>query len=179
MNTESDFIVPAKSWDDIGALASRVRAQFGLSDQLRFPIMDLLERILDQELSWLRLEIETKQQMNEAEGYTCPNGTFIRLREDVYNGAWSGNGRDRFTAAHELGHFAMHTGTPLARATRQDDVPSYRLAEPQANQFAAELLMPVEWVRRSDSGQELAARFGVSHEAACRRLGQLIKRGKI
>jgi Zn-dependent peptidase ImmA (M78 family) len=63
--------------------------------------------------------------------------------------------RQRFTVAHELGHYVLHAGdkyvdrsiTTLqfrdARSSTGTDA-----EEREANQFAAALLMPAEWVRR-------------------------------
>ena len=43
-------------------------------------------------------------------GWGCRDATenCIKIREDVYERAIKGYGRDRFTLAHELGHFLMH-----------------------------------------------------------------------
>ncbi|MBV8368568.1 MAG: ImmA/IrrE family metallo-endopeptidase [Candidatus Eremiobacteraeota bacterium] len=60
--------------------------------------------------------------------------------------------RQRFTIAHELGHFRLHVGRPLLLETSAThfslnerrtggEVPS-PYEEAQANRFAAELLMP-------------------------------------
>jgi Zn-dependent peptidase ImmA (M78 family) len=77
--------------------------------------------------------------------------------------------RDRFTIAHELGHYFLHSnqGESPIIATRQG---SSRI-EWEANWFAAALLMPSDAFRKSyeDNGKNLAvvaARFGVSQEAA-------------
>ncbi|MEI8407032.1 MULTISPECIES: ImmA/IrrE family metallo-endopeptidase [unclassified Kribbella] len=57
--------------------------------------------------------------------------------------------RQRFTIAHELGHWRLHTGRPLiidqsVMINKRDDISSQAtsLEEIEANQFAAELLMP-------------------------------------
>ncbi|NEK96612.1 ImmA/IrrE family metallo-endopeptidase [Modestobacter muralis] len=78
--------------------------------------------------------------------------------------------RDRFTAAHELGHLLMH----------HDTEPGSRLAENQANDFAAEFLAPaseigsslptrLDWVRL----QELKHRWGMSLKALLMRAHKL------
>ena len=78
--------------------------------------------------------------------------------------------RDRFTAAHELGHLLMH----------HDTEPGSRLAEDQAHAFAAEFLAPAEeigkdlptrldWLRL----QELKHRWGLSLKALVVRAHQL------
>ena len=93
--------------------------------------------------------------------------------------------RQRFTIAHELGHWLMHDGKPLivdqsVMINKRDDVSSQAtdLQEVQANQFAADLLMPKEYVMdelrqqmSSDIGSReelitlLARRFDVSNDA--------------
>jgi Zn-dependent peptidase ImmA (M78 family) len=178
MTADHDFVVPARRWAEIGGIADNVRHRLGLWDDPRLPVMELLERVMDQRFGWFRLEVADHAEMEGAEGYTCPKGEFIRLREDVYAGAWRGDGRPRFTAAHELGHWAMHTNIPLARARRGDGTPAFRLAEPQANQFAAEILMPKRFITLSDDENALMERFGVSWEAARHRLSYLQKNGR-
>lgn len=103
--------------------------------------------------------------------------------------------RQRFTIAHELGHFFLHEGrgrtelhvdrtaTVFHRNVRsaagQDEM------EIEANLFAAELLMPHQWVKQDantagfwDLGDEtriksLARRYGVSSHAMTIRLVNL------
>lgn len=63
--------------------------------------------------------------------------------------------RQRFTIAHELGHWRLHKGKPLivdqsVMINKRDDVSSQATdrEEIQANQFAAGLLMPQNLVAR-------------------------------
>lgn len=68
--------------------------------------------------------------------------------------------RQRFTIAHELGHWICQCleGTAEPVYCRANDVDeSARALEREANVFAAELLMPEEEVRRGGNN-----RFGVS-----------------
>lgn len=87
--------------------------------------------------------------------------------------------RQRFTLAHELGHYAMNHG-----ASFRDDADAFssKNREPkerQANQFAAELLMPEDAVRRVvasgtvSSADQLAALFKVSKVAMAYRVTNL------
>lgn len=87
--------------------------------------------------------------------------------------------RQRFTVAHELGHYALGHGdsprdTPAQFSSRAVD---YR--ERQANQFAAELLMPEDAVHqivssgRYGSLDELARLFHVSKVAMSYRISNL------
>lgn len=92
--------------------------------------------------------------------------------------------RQRFTIAHEIGHYLLHSEELLHYDTgkleeiyfRADSVADYN--ETEANRFAAELLMPAELVRRCvedgiRSVEELASRFDVSPAAMRYRLVNL------
>jgi len=137
--------------------------------------MDFIEKVLYGSLDLIMFEVETHGRMNGAEGLTCPVGDFIQLREDVYIAACDGQGRARFTAAHELGHLILHSRQPLARIEPHEDIEPFRASEQQANQFAAELLMPPAFITRSDTPQEIAERHGVSISAATHRIDYLRK----
>jgi Zn-dependent peptidase ImmA (M78 family) len=71
--------------------------------------------------------------------------------------------RRRFTAAHELGHAVLHIGTMSSfqpdtqAALFEADEPKDPI-EREANQFAAELLMPEEIVRAREA--ELVRQYG-------------------
>lgn len=179
MSRSQDYIVPPRRWAEIGGIANNLRSRFGLMDHPFFPVVEFIEKVLDQRLNMVRFEVGTRAEMKGAEGFTCPKGEFVQLREDVYEGACRGEGRHRFTAAHELGHFVMHTGIPLTRAKLGDNIPAFRLAEPQANQFAAELLMPDGFIDCLDDEQSIIERHGVSYEAAGNRLRYLRKNGRL
>jgi Zn-dependent peptidase ImmA (M78 family) len=99
--------------------------------------------------------------------------------------------RQRFTVAHEIGHYELHNGETYVDSGSY--VVQYRDAssgsgtkneEREANQFAAALLMPATWVRRAyldepfdlavdDSLRRLAEKFQVSTQAMSYRLGYL------
>ena len=68
-------------------------------------------------------------------------------------------GQQRFCVAHELGHFLLHASQErLSQCTSEDMLP-WRGAtglEPEANAFAAELLMPEELFRGYASGRKPA-----------------------
>lgn len=177
MTRPPDFIVPPRSWSEIGRLANDLRQSFGLADEPCLPVIELIEQVLDQQLGVLRLEVGEHDEMAGAEGLTCPSGDFIMLREDVYDGVCARQPRHRFTAAHELGHWMLHTNISMARSQQGDGTPHYQLAEPQANQFAAEILMPEGFIHQWDTEEDLVERFTVSKGAACNRLQYLRKNG--
>lgn len=98
--------------------------------------------------------------------------------------------RQRFTIAHELGHWRLHPGRPLivdhsVMINKRNDVSS-QATEPeevQANQFAAALLMPESLVRdcaasggfrsRDELISRLASEFDVSTDSMAWRLVNL------
>lgn len=172
-----DYVVPARSWDQIATLTQSIREQFGLVHEPWFPIINFIEQVLDYRLNWVILEVRTSADMDCAEGLTATDGSRIILRDDVYAAAWHGNGRARFTASHELGHLFMHTNLPMARAVA--DVKPFRRSEAQADQFAAELLMPRDFFIDGDDVATVVRRHGVSQAAAQARLAYLRKKGLI
>lgn len=100
--------------------------------------------------------------------------------------------RQRFTIAHEIGHYLMHPGEPFHvdgmkvafRINRRDGESSTGLddSEREANLFAAELLMPARFLRKDLNAKdidllddanvvnELARDYGVSAQALTFRL---------
>jgi Zn-dependent peptidase ImmA (M78 family) len=87
--------------------------------------------------------------------------------------------RQRFTAAHELGHFALHramigTGITDNYLLRSEGMTNRQ--EVEANKFAADLLMPMDQIEKAMSRgtvtpEDLAAEFDVSKVAMSIRLG--------
>jgi hypothetical protein len=175
MVSNSRTIAPALSWDKIGRVAEAHRERLGMSDRVHLPVIDIMERVLDGQLGLFEFMVGEKEEMGAAEGYTHPSGDFVMLREDVYLKGLKGDGRARWTAAHEWGHWALHAGQPLARVHIEVAVKPYQCAETQAHQFAAELLVPRALVVRDDDECSIAKRFGISQEAAQRRVKFLRK----
>lgn len=96
--------------------------------------------------------------------------------------------RRRFTVAHELGHILLpwHIGTFVCD-THEGDW-SARAEEPEANRFAAELLVPGGWLRdlvaaRSDDQvgplTDAVLEAGVSTWVACFRLAEALPPGHV
>lgn len=56
--------------------------------------------------------------------------------------------RRKFTLAHEIGHIVIpwHTGTIVSHLENAEVDAAYSLMETEANRFAAELLMPSDWL---------------------------------
>jgi hypothetical protein len=102
------------------------------------------------------------------------SGMLIPAERRVVLSTEEGQPRQRFTLAHELGHWVCQClGKPAApiycRATDVTLTPEVRALEREANIFAAELLMPEHEVVRAWSDladiAECASRFAVSSTA--------------
>jgi len=164
------YRAPPTSWATVAEKAWQVRLTAGLDAEPYFPVMPFLERVLDNELGLVELQIYEDADCEGAEGLTCLNGTRIVLPQSVYVGASEGSPRDRFTVAHELGHFFLHTQVSLARTPHSGRVRPFENPEVQANRFAAELLMPFRLFRDHEDVESVCERFGVSASAATNRL---------
>jgi Zn-dependent peptidase ImmA (M78 family) len=114
------------------------------------------------------------------------NGAVIGVNKDHHEN------RQRFTIAHEIAHFCLHTGKLYVdkgywiNFRNADSGSGTKEEERQANAFAAALLMPAAWVKErfyaapfdlgDDSNERLEAladQFGVSQQAMTYRLMSL------
>ncbi len=174
-----------------------------VADGLPLPVTRILGRLDEfRDLAKLGapLAIETNSATDLEGSTTFEDGRFVvRIRSTVWAMAMLGDGRSRFTVAHELGHVVLH-GAELKAGRFQafrDSVctasqklmpnqPIYRSPEWQSNSFAGAMLMPGAAVQRYLSRcQELdevfsvkglAENFNVSSQAAAIRLQKLLPR---
>lgn len=138
------YIAAPYSRAKLREIANLIRKIFGLLDVKFFPVVQLLEVGLPGIYSDFNYEIIEVHKLPNKYAVTYPSKNLIKIREDVYLGAISGNGRDRFTIAHEIGHFILHKPENIALARNEivEAIPAYKNPEWQANTFAGELLAP-------------------------------------
>jgi Zn-dependent peptidase ImmA (M78 family) len=144
-----------------------LRKEIKLENQRYFPVVEFLELVLPKLMPDFTFLIGTKQEMGNRHGLSCPQEKYIKIREDVYDGAIDGNGRDRFTCAHEIGHFFLHdsSSVQLTRIGTGSKLKPYLDPEWQANAFAGELLMPANLIKNL-SLYEVIKYCNVSEQAA-------------
>jgi len=159
------ILVPPLSTKIIRSFSDQVRDVFVEETVVEFPIMDVLEFRMSAIFEGFYLDPRDAAFMGSDEGRVIPGTNCIALREDVYEGAWSGNRRDRFTACHELGHFLMHRTITLAR-TRGDDDKIFCDAEWQADTFAGALMMSPRHLPRFANADEAAEACKMTGHAA-------------
>jgi antitoxin HicB len=161
------------------------------------PVDDLLSSDRLTEITGARVDFATDNTLLQDGVSECSgNELLLRLREDVRNRAADGDGRCRFTIAHELAHIILHRDDlekHRGRAFRDlvmpveklpHGVPIFRSPEWQANVWAASFLMPLPAVlnflqKLAKEGLEFtqegfATNFQVSRHAAAIRLEKLL-----
>lgn len=153
-------------------LASQYIKEGGISDRYRINVKQVAK---DLGISLLNHEFPSGM-----------SGVFIRQGEELYIGVNKAHAtqRKRFTIAHEIGHYILHSEDvmhhdnvnlelPEVVLYRADNVSSHN--EIEANAFAAELLMPESLIAECiESGvntvDALATTFNVSPDAMRYRL---------
>ncbi len=134
-----DYRVPPQNRESIRSIVRSLRSTFGITG-LKFPVMEVIEFALPQLIPNFELHI----------------------------GALNGVGRDRMTAAHELGHLLMHKNIAFARAAPGVKIRPFESSEWQAKCFSGELLVPAMHsnVLKGMTAEDVAEACGVSLVAA-------------
>lgn len=145
--------------------AKTVLAECGLDDPTSFPLPIIIQ---GRNAFYEELPLNGK----EGEIVSVDNRSIITVNSNI-----AFETKKRFAAAHELGHFEMHrTLQPIYSDTEEDLMNWYKGGphEVEANQFAAEFLMPSEVFHKECERkkfdpkiiEQLANRFQVSKTAA-------------
>jgi IrrE N-terminal-like domain len=164
------YRVPPLSIKKIEAQALEIRKALQVKEAF-FPLIEVVEIVLPRLLPEFIFDIKTSDEMTSLYGsgtlaMTTPSEMTLELREDVYDGLLAHNGRCRYTVAHELGHLFLHQNTGFARFDLQGTMRIYESSEWQADNFAVELLAPLELAAACTSKEALAILFGISKQAA-------------
>ena len=163
----SNYMVEAKSRIDLRKLARILRKHLNLDDELYFPIVELLDVFTEIFDDFNYEVVEDTVLSKKVHADTDIRTGHIRIKESVYNGACNGEGRDRMTIAHEIGHYFMlcFCGFKPERNFSDREIPIFRDPEWQAKCFAGELMIPAHLVKGM-SKFEITRRCGVSFNAA-------------
>lgn len=155
------------STEHIIEITQSLRKILGYNQNDRIDIIAVLEYAMPQLYKSFNYVISADSDMKvNAHAYTNMDKHEIVIREDVYERARMGKGRDRFTIAHEIGHYILHSNTnSLTRVYANETIKAYENLEWQANAFAGELLCPSNTLRGMEIN-EIAQYYGVSIEAA-------------
>ena len=176
---QDDYKVPAKSAKDIADIARAVRELLGQSKTWILDLINLRDKLTKiKGLEGLDFVVLPEDQMHGALAYTTSNPPRIFLGQKTANDLARGDGRARWTLAHEMGHLLMHPGAAKPRMAignaRTSWIATFESAEWQADEFAANVLMPEEIVIDAADADELMEMCGVTKTAAERRFNSLV-----
>lgn len=149
-------------------LALQLRQIIGFENEPRFPVIFFLENVMPMLFSGFYYDVVAKGELGTSKhGETDVVNKCIRIREDVYDGALSGCGRDRMTIAHEIAHYILLVvcGVKFARTFAGEAIPTYQDPEWQAKALAGELMCSANLISNM-SPQQIAEKCGVSFDAA-------------
>lgn len=163
----SDYIVESKSRKELRRLAMTLRKHLGLENELWIPIVELLD-VLCEIFAGFSYEIVGDNEL--------PGGTHaetdirtghIIIKESVYERACNGEGRDRMTIAHEIGHYftLCFCDFSLQRNFKRQEVKPFNDPEWQAKCFAGEFMV-AHHLTGDMSVSEIVEACGVSIDAA-------------
>lgn len=134
----------------------------------------LLESVLFR-AGYILHPVEDKH-LTETAAFTVPEENVVVLRSSVYDGLCDGDPFSRYTVVHEFSHIVLKHAVTLHRGAVLGEHEWYEDSEWQANNLTAELMMPVDVVRRiGGSAIRIAAECGVSLPAAQYRIENLVK----
>ncbi len=144
-----------------------LKKKVGLENELYFPIVTFAENVLPILIPDFQFQVVSMFEMGVKHGETFPSKNVIRIREDIYERAVAGEGRDRLTVAHEVGHLFLHENETIAlcRLDPTEKLKPYEDPEWQADAFAGELLAP-SYLVKGLSEYEIQIKCGVSSAAA-------------
>ncbi len=192
------------SYRTLEQLAAGVRSSLNVQECEPFPGVELFESLEDYEITWRDEQIALDSHVFEAGTDDAGLTWFdvenmeivVSLDEDTYRSLIVGEGRARFSFAHELIHAFVHTGELIGRALKSGESPSvdialhrkvvnhriFRDTEWQANGGASALLMPAVGlyeIEKHDpqlSVESIQQFFGTSRQAAQYRRAEYLKR---
>lgn len=151
------------SVNKIEEYAIKVRKQFSIPLDEAFPIYDILEMLSNNNLLTLQiLENDNIIFKQGAVAYYNPLENFIYIKEEVLEDLDNGLYRSNFTLAHEFFHFLQHKVLNFVFEEAEESPKPFVNPEWQADEFAAQLLLPTKYLDVNDD--ILEKQFKVSKE---------------
>lgn len=138
----------------------------------------LLENVLFR--AGYNLHLLDDDKLTETAGFTAPELRLIVLRNSIYEGLFENDPFSRYTVVHEFSHIVLNHAVTLHRGALLGQHQWFEDSEWQANNLAAELMMPIEVIQRLELKPLLIqSECGVSSRAVHYRLDNLRKEGLI
>ena len=156
--------VSGKSCKTIKNYANEARKILGYEFKEYINMASLMEIFIHNDM--LIILEDNDERVQQKYAYTHPDKGKIYVRDSVYNNAFDGDPRARFTIAHEIGHLIMHKEQEIFARSTCNRHKIYEDSEWQADVFAASFLINQIFVTDDMNAQEIANKFGVSLAAA-------------
>lgn len=154
----------------IRLIVEQIRKILQINNDEKVDVIRLLEFVICPNMD-ISLQIVEEKYMQDKYAEYSPVEQTIKIREDVYNRAIDGVGRDRFTISHEIGHIFLHSNN-IAMARSNEQFPIYCDPEWQANVFAREFLCPLSGISKYDNVDDISKKYGVSKEVSSIQLSE-------
>lgn len=174
------FKVPGRTIVGIRQAAASVRTVLGVSGAV-FDAERTLEALTRHGVTLDVVEDSDRELPRGVEACWVPDIVTLIIKDSVYRGACRRDPRALFTVAHEFGHLALAHRRGAFNRDTSVRCEIWEDSEWQANQFAAEFLMPLNLIRQAgaSSATQIAQMFGVSGQAAETRFNKLRGRGEV
>lgn len=131
-----------KKIEDIAWTVRNIYGKIHNPNSLYFPIVPFIELLGALPDDTLNYDVAEDESMGDHYAHYDPIKNTLSIKSSVYLGALQENGRDRFTLAHELGHYFLHRNAVQFARAESGGIPKYCEPEWQANTFASMLLIP-------------------------------------
>lgn len=151
----------------IEAEANKLREKLGMDYVFNIDMDNVLCR-MPQKVTRFKVRTASLAELDGAEAFMdCESHTLV-LSEGVKDGLTSYANRDKFTAAHEIGHYFLgHKGNTKRNPDKSIYLtPTQRIQESQADKFASYFLVPTKLAKGCKSAREISDKFRVSLRAA-------------
>jgi len=119
-------------------------------------------------------------ELKETAAFTVPEAGLIVMQNRIYEGLFQDDPFSRYTIIHEFSHIVLNHAVTLHRGAVLGQHEWWEDSEWQANNLTAELMMPIEIVKKLGCKPILImTECGVSSQAVQYRLANLTKDGLI
>jgi len=156
------------SRDQLRIIVRQFRKLLGIEDVLHVNVMKILELVMPTMFEGFSYEIVQHHVLpKNRHADTDVVNRIIRIREDIYEKAYQGDGQARMTIMHEIAHYLLIVvcGIKFARSFADEHVKTYEDPEWQAKALADEIMCDVKLIRHMQP-YEIMKRCGVSWAAA-------------
>ena len=163
----------------IRQLAHKIRELLGVENEVYIDVGWLIELAMPKVMNGFVYDVQPIAQMNDNHGLAVPGECRVIIREDVYERALDGSGRDRATIVHELAHLFLHKPDRMVHRRAEGPMKAYVDPEWQAKAFAGEFLVSHKLIGTTETVKSVAKAFGVSEAAARVQLRAFVSAGLI